>query len=223
MDYRIIYNDELYHHGVKGMKWGVRRYQNEDGSYTKAGRKRYALDLDVNDTSRRNIAKIRTGEAKRRLDVAKANKNKPNNDYRIAELQGRVRSAKRNERNVASIDRGAKLVAKGKTITGSKRTALILSVGATKGYNALNKHLNQRIEDLNNAGVLRPGHYKAAKMLNTIGGVAYYAATAGYGVKAYRDQRDMRNYNMARLTGSSTIKSVGSSEYKDRKEAAKRK
>lgn len=32
---------ELYHHGIKGMKWGVRRYQNEDGSLTNAGKKRY--------------------------------------------------------------------------------------------------------------------------------------------------------------------------------------
>jgi hypothetical protein len=33
-------NNELYHHGIKGMHWGVRRYQNYDGSLTDAGRRR---------------------------------------------------------------------------------------------------------------------------------------------------------------------------------------
>ena len=34
----------ITHSGIKGMKWGVRRYQNEDGSLTEAGKKRYARD-----------------------------------------------------------------------------------------------------------------------------------------------------------------------------------
>lgn len=35
---------ELYHHGIKGQKWGVRRYQYADGTYTPAGRKRYGAN-----------------------------------------------------------------------------------------------------------------------------------------------------------------------------------
>lgn len=31
----------IAHHGIKGQKWGVRRFQNEDGSLTKAGKERY--------------------------------------------------------------------------------------------------------------------------------------------------------------------------------------
>lgn len=40
-DYRYYSESELYHHGIIGQKWGIRRYQNEDGSLTDEGRLRY--------------------------------------------------------------------------------------------------------------------------------------------------------------------------------------
>lgn len=42
MEYYVSTNGELTHWGVKGMKWGIRRYQNKDGSLTAAGKKRRA-------------------------------------------------------------------------------------------------------------------------------------------------------------------------------------
>lgn len=40
--YNYEYGNYLMHHGIKGQKWGVRRYQNKDGSLTPAGKQRYA-------------------------------------------------------------------------------------------------------------------------------------------------------------------------------------
>lgn len=64
MKVRRIKNDELYHHGIKGQKWGVRRYQNPDGSLKDAGKKRY-----ITSTLKRN--EIRYGEENSRRQINK--------------------------------------------------------------------------------------------------------------------------------------------------------
>ena len=62
--------DELYHHGIKGMKWGVRRFQKKDGSLTSAGKKRYLDDPSVKSSK----AKMESDRAKQRLANAEYNK-----------------------------------------------------------------------------------------------------------------------------------------------------
>ena len=50
------YENYISHHGIKGQRWGVRRYQNEDGSLTEAGRKRYGLaDLEKAKSAKTNL------------------------------------------------------------------------------------------------------------------------------------------------------------------------
>ena len=67
----FISQNELYHHGIKGMKWGVRRFQNKDGSLTTAGEKRYGDESTGSDkkTSSNNGSKTsRKGLIARRKD-----------------------------------------------------------------------------------------------------------------------------------------------------------
>ena len=65
-------NEEfLMHHGIKGMRWGVRRFQNNDGSLTPAGKKRYNVDIEG---------------AEKKLEAAKKAEKQAKSDYNRASL-----------------------------------------------------------------------------------------------------------------------------------------
>lgn len=53
----IVYGNELYHHGIKGQQWGVRRYQNEDGTLTEAGKEHYYGQRTLRDANKEYNAK----------------------------------------------------------------------------------------------------------------------------------------------------------------------
>lgn len=75
---------ELRHWGVKGQKWGVRRYQNKDGTLTPAGKKRYDRDVRENNAKKKDNRIIIDGpdpnrwvkeDIRRTRDVADSSKN----------------------------------------------------------------------------------------------------------------------------------------------------
>lgn len=74
MEYIYTPNNELYHHGVKGMRWGVRRYQNADGSLTPAGKKHRASTEEgkLKEREKQIKAKEREKAKRAKLDAKKA-------------------------------------------------------------------------------------------------------------------------------------------------------
>ena len=62
-------NTELYHHGVKGQRWGIRRYQNKDGSLTSYGKRRYAKELAKLEAEKKRVRQQeQTAKKMKKLD-----------------------------------------------------------------------------------------------------------------------------------------------------------
>lgn len=63
--------NKLQHHGIKGQRWGVRRFQNEDGSLTKAGKARVSQNSDVKNERKeasKNRRNLSDAELKKRIE-----------------------------------------------------------------------------------------------------------------------------------------------------------
>lgn len=83
-EYVLTADGELVHAGIKGMRWGIRRYQNKDGSLTPAGRKRYNAEAE----KLKEREKVIKNQERTKARLAKLDSKKAELDAREAALKG---------------------------------------------------------------------------------------------------------------------------------------
>lgn len=190
-------DEYLEHHGVRGMKWGVRRYQNYDGSLTAAGMKRFNKSLDDYEK-----ADARYKKAKADHKAAK----KADNYSDAAIKKGELTNAKLNrklkktqlEKDYRHLkqdklaDQGKKLYASGKTITGNSEVTNVLNtIGSVAlsaaAYNA--KSGGQVTKLIRQYTGLNIDDKQFLKVTGGVGVAALGTSTVKRGVDEYQNKR----------------------------------
>ena len=179
--------NELYHHGIKGMHWGVRRFQNPDGTLTSAGKRRQQqLERNIDD------------------DISAANANKRNASYHLRNghpvqayydrntavmLEDDARRSQRKiDRMNAASEKAQRQYAKRQRMWNAKNSALLSDKELTDQILRLQRE--KQLKDLTNQSVA-PGRKRVKDFLARHGDLALSAAiTAGVTVAVNKQIKD---------------------------------
>lgn len=133
----------LMHYGIKGMKWGVRRYQNYDGSYTQKGLERYRKAESDYEDARTKAAETKTayksGQATKQ-QVKEANRTVKTEKRRVKDAYDKLKTDK-------LADEGKKLYQRGKTITGNTQVTYLAEAGIVVGSSIATSILSNTLKD----------------------------------------------------------------------------
>lgn len=150
-------NITFYHYGIKGQKWGVRRFQNEDGSLKPAGRKRYSDDSESKKQNRSFFSRLdQKTSIKKKTSSSSSEKKEENKEEpkkkSVSEMTDQeLRSAIDRKRLEQEYSRmftkppEPKKVSMGKKISDTLVHNVIVPASVNAGRNILQKYLEQNI------------------------------------------------------------------------------
>lgn len=151
-----VWRDELYHFGIMGMKWGVRRYQNPDGSLTAEGRSHYGsgersswrlTSKKKAKSSSKKFKKRKTSPKKE--DISKLSDQELRN--KLNRMQMERQYSQMTKRSQNAVEKTLKGIGKAAIVSvGTGMAVKYLTGGATKvekGANTVGKVINSKLTD----------------------------------------------------------------------------
>lgn len=191
--YAVTYSNSLSHHGIKGQKWGNRRYQNEDGSLTDEGRRRYGI-----------FGRIGMGVAKVSNAIHQHGRNK---NYRKAKVwrtdskQGTSSNKHLGRRINASYDvrkaRGEKLARAGRTRVGAIGRGVARGVGRKAAITMMTMASGLAIGAITKGDVNSPAFNRGVNVATAmLKGADIYGGVSN-AIRTYQDVADITTYKDA--------------------------
>ena len=154
-------NDYLEHHGILGMRWGVRRFQNEDGSLTSAGKKRYSSDGIKKGIGKALDPSIPQGKGKANISpaekIGKETVNISSSAEKILDNYGNISRSRKQKRNQYARE--------AESMTDAELRQRINRIQMETQY------VNLRSSDLD------AGYERAKEVIGLVGGVAAIATS----------------------------------------------
>lgn len=201
------YNNELYHYGVKGMKWGVRKkYYTKDGKLNTSGRIKQAKDT-YSSNKQANIERYKAARSKAKATYQSSGKTRADRSaYRKAKYNANANYASQKQKNKAQYKQDV-------ANSYNKKLARVSSKSALTAGNKQLQKISNRMDNGDGAlkAVVKESAARTGKQMAAA--ALAYGSLIAYNKAATRFNRDQINRHILRL-GQQKTKKIGKNLYR---------